>query len=260
MRTPPVSLFFDFLHFHAYTPVCAPLQDVCGLCVSSREAVFHHGCAGTSPHPTSVPISPSVFTPRVQGEENIPADFHRIVVVSNHQSTIDMSILGYLYRNKFLVTFKKSLLFYPGLGSAMWLSRYLWVDRSDRDSGRKLIEEATRRTREGESVLFFPEGTRNVESSSALGPFKVGAFKVAVDANATILPVTISGARKIFPSKGIPCFMFGRPTLIIHPPIPAAGKTVEQLRDECSRVIESGLQPIDLAQTPTPASETKKAK
>lgn len=96
-------------------------------------------------------------------------------------------------------------------------------------------------------VLFFPEGTRKIDSAGGpLGPFKAGAFKLAIDTGAPIVPITISGARNLMPARGYPSLGYGAPKLIVHAPIPSAGKTVEQLMRECHDVIASGLGPEDM--------------
>jgi 1-acyl-sn-glycerol-3-phosphate acyltransferase len=52
--------------------------------------------------------------------------------------------------------------------------------------------------RKGASLLFFPEGTflRQAE----LLPFKLGAFKAAVDVRCPVIPVVIRGTREILPA------------------------------------------------------------
>jgi 1-acyl-sn-glycerol-3-phosphate acyltransferase len=95
-------------------------------------------------------------------------------------------------------------------------------------------------------VFYFPEGTRKIDGSSGpLGPFKPGAFKVALDAGVQILPVTISGARDLMPARGLPTLGYGTPQLIIHKPITTAGKTVDALMEEARAVLASGLRPCD---------------
>lgn len=182
----------------------------------------------------------------VQGIENAPQPFRKIVVVANHQSTLDMAVMSATWFLPYEVVYKRELLLYPGVGTAMFLAGYLSVNRKDKDSGRKLIETCKSELNKGRCVQFFPEGTRNSAiSNSPLGPFKAGAFKAAVETGADVLPVTISGARKLFPNKGWPALGFGNPHLTIHPIISSAGKTVEQLSEECRAAIISGLRDVD---------------
>ena len=51
----------------------------------------------------------------------------------------------------------------------------------------------------GTSVWIAPEGTRS--KTGELGPFKGGAFRMALDLDVRILPVAIDGTRRILPAK-----------------------------------------------------------
>ena len=97
-------------------------------------------------------------------------------------------------------------------------------------------------------MLFFPEGTRQIDAvAGALGPFKPGAFKLAVDEGADVLPISMSGARQLMPmGGGFPRLRCGTVRLRIHPAISSAGKTVEQLSDACRAAIQSGLRECDV--------------
>lgn len=170
------------------------------------------------------------------------------MVVCNHQSTLDPAVLSPLHFFAFTVIIKAELLFYPFIGQAMWLAGYLPVWRGDKSSGHNLIARAKELVQRGRNVLFFPEGTRKVDVSAAapLGEFKVGAFKVATETpGAAVLPITISGARSLFPLSIIPRLNFGDPVLTIHPVISAEGKTATQLSEEVKAVIASALREVD---------------
>lgn len=181
-----------------------------------------------------------------------------VIVVSNHQSTLDTFVLSNLRLLDFYVIFKRALLFYPGIGQALGLAGYLHVSRGDKESGRKLIKDACATLRRGIGLCWFPEGTRKIGGDTGpLGPFKPGAFVVAHDTGAPLLPVTISGARRAMPAKGLPRLLSGVKILLtIHKPVyPAEGKTVDQLSEECRKAIMSGLRDVDTI--PLPSSSPK---
>lgn len=169
-------------------------------------------------------------------------------MIANHQSTLDICVLACIWILKYTVVIKRELLFVPGIGSLMWFSRYLSVDRRDKESGRKLMRDAAATLKSGKDILWFPEGTRNVNATgSTLGPFKPGAFLVAVEQGAHILPISMSGARQIFPNNsGWPQMFTGTVRVRIHPSISSEGKTVDQLIAECRSSIESGLRECDI--------------
>lgn len=182
----------------------------------------------------------------IKGLENIPVSQRSMVIVSNHQSTLDMLVLAALCNINFYVVFKRELLFYPGLGQAMWLAGYIPVNRNKSGascSGRNAMSRATALLRSGTNTLWFPEGTRKADTM--LGPFKPGAFICAAEAGATLLPVTISGAKRMMPAGGLPKLFSGDIVLTIHAPIPSVGKGVDAISDECRAAIESALRPVD---------------
>jgi 1-acyl-sn-glycerol-3-phosphate acyltransferase len=115
---------------------------------------------------------------------------------------------------------KKELRGIPGLGASCERMGHIFVDRSSALAATRTLEAARDRATEGASVLFFPEGTRSPDG--ALGAFKRGAFRMALDLGLPILPMTIIGTRTILP-PGSRDLRPGRARLIIHPPIGLPG-------------------------------------
>ncbi|MDH5738090.1 MAG: 1-acyl-sn-glycerol-3-phosphate acyltransferase [Gammaproteobacteria bacterium] len=121
------------------------------------------------------------------------------IVVANHQSLLDIyAVYGYLGLDIKWVM-KKELRKVPFLGKACEMMGHIIVDRSDTKAALKSINEAQTRILKGNSVIFFPEGTRSLDGK--LLPFKKGAFRLAKDLELPILPVAIQGARHILPSQ-----------------------------------------------------------
>lgn len=170
----------------------------------------------------------------------------RTIIVVNHQSTLDVAALSVLRSLDFYVIFKASLLWVPGMGTSMWLANYLPVNRTDRDSKKALLRRATDGLRSGDNQLWFPEGTR--AQATMMGEFKPGAFLVGHDAGADILPVTISGARRLMPAKGLPQLRTGHVIVTIHPVIKHdAGRSVDATIALARAAIATALRPeIDM--------------
>jgi 1-acyl-sn-glycerol-3-phosphate acyltransferase len=128
----------------------------------------------------------------------------------------------------------------------MYMAGYVPVHRGNKESGRAAIARCEELLKQGVWVFFFPEGTRKIDGSSGpLGPFKPGAFKVALECNVPIVPVTISGARDLMPARGLPTLGYGTPQLTVHAPIETAGKSVEELMELSRAALASGLRPCD---------------
>ncbi len=114
-----------------------------------------------------------------------------VVVVSNHQSNIDIPMLiGYFPKDVGFVA-KKEMETWPVFG--MWMRRIqcVFLDRNNPREGIKSIQEAVEKIKNGYSVVIFPEGTRS--KTGEIGEFKKGSFKLASDAKVKIIPVSIKG-------------------------------------------------------------------
>ena len=74
----------------------------------------------------------------MQGLEKLRGVTGPAVIVSNHQSTIDAFAFGAVGAIvNFRVTFKRELLFVPGIGSALYLSGHVPVKRGDKTSAQR---------------------------------------------------------------------------------------------------------------------------
>jgi 1-acyl-sn-glycerol-3-phosphate acyltransferase len=160
----------------------------------------------------------SFFTPMrvtVKGRENVDPS-QSYVIVSNHQSQFDIFVLYGWLDIDFKWVMKKELRKVPAIGIACERLGHIYVDRSNREAALASINAAKQRIVDGTSVLFFPEGTRS--RTKHMRPFKKGAFRMALDLQLPILPITIQGTRDILPSDTLDLYP-GRATMIINPPI-----------------------------------------
>jgi 1-acyl-sn-glycerol-3-phosphate acyltransferase len=131
---------------------------------------------------------------KVSGAEHIKAG-QNYVYAANHSSYIDILILlGYIPDNLRL-TLRSSLTRIPIWGWALLVGPFITIDRSNPQKAEKSIRIAIERIRSGASVLFFPEGTRTPDGK--MQPFKRGAFHLAKESGAPILPVAVTGSYQI---------------------------------------------------------------
>jgi 1-acyl-sn-glycerol-3-phosphate acyltransferase len=103
---------------------------------------------------------------------------------------------------------------------------HVFIDRSDPDQARTAINRAVGDLKPGTGLMFFAEGTRS--RSGALLPFKKGAFRVAVEKQIPMLPVTVIGSRDILPAGSLR-IRPGRVQLVIHQPIDTQGMSTQDL-------------------------------
>ncbi len=124
------------------------------------------------------------------GLENVPEG--RLVYASNHESLVDILILGAVLPGDFKWAAKRSVMNIPFLGWHLRLAGHVPVDRSQgRDAAMAAIEAFTKVLDDNKPLLVFPEGTRTRDGK--LRPFKNGAFQAAVDTDSPVVPVAIKG-------------------------------------------------------------------
>jgi 1-acyl-sn-glycerol-3-phosphate acyltransferase len=134
---------------------------------------------------------------KVKGASKIDPKRQYIFMV-NHQSNIDIPVLiRSLAPFQLRWIAKKELLWVPLFGWAMWASKHITVNRSNRSDALSSIKKAKERMQSGISVVVFPEGTRSTDGK--LNPFKRGGFLLAVKTQTPIVPVTINGSGLILP-------------------------------------------------------------
>lgn len=164
------------------------------------------------------------------------------VVVANHQSQVDILVLyGWLDLDLKWVM-KKELRKIPFIGFGCAALGHVFVDRSNPQKARASINRALSHLGNGIGILFFPEGTRS--PGNQMLPFKKGAFRVAIDQQMPLLPISLVGTSKIMPARRLVLFP-GRVRMVIHPPIPTEGLGIDdlpQLVDKTRTRIQSGLQ------------------
>jgi len=115
------------------------------------------------------------------------------VFIGNHQTELDVLMLGCMFPKYCSVTAKKSLKRMPFLGWFMSLSGTVFIDRANSADARHAMAGASEEiTREKQSVYIFPEGTRSYAKEPMLLPFKKGAFHLAVQSGVPIVPVVVA--------------------------------------------------------------------
>ncbi len=112
------------------------------------------------------------------------------IVVSNHQSQLDILLAFNLFRH-FKWVSKAEIFRLPFIGWNMYFNRYIRLIRGDRESIEKMMAASEERLLEGSSVYFFPEGTRSHDGK--VKKFKPGAFILAHKLKLPIIPIAISG-------------------------------------------------------------------
>ncbi|KAJ1903925.1 1-acylglycerol-3-phosphate O-acyltransferase [Coemansia sp. IMI 209127] len=126
----------------------------------------------------------------IEGEELL-TKARPCVLVGNHQTMLDLIMLGRVFPQQTVILAKKALSYYPFVGWFMRLSDDIFISRGSKQSSSDMFKRASQVLQsKNVSVWFFPEGTRGrFEHGPDLLPFKLGAFQLAYHAKAPILPV-----------------------------------------------------------------------
>lgn len=169
-----------------------------------------------------------------------------VIFCANHSSYIDIPVMFAAIPGFTNIVGKASLGQVPIWGR-IFRSTYLTVDRRSAVSrGRSLVESA-RSLRAGRDLIIFPEGTIGPYPGRRLQPFKDGAFRLAIENQVPIVPVTMPYNHRFFPSLGSRLRLRRHRFLIIfHPPVHTTGLTladVPLLHERVRAAIESGLDP-----------------
>lgn len=165
------------------------------------------------------------------------------VVVSNHQSMLDiLALLARLPLHfKFIV--KKELFRIPFFGWHLASAGYICLKRGDPESGRVCLAKAREWLRRGVSVVFFPEGTRSPDG--LIHEFKPGAFKLALEEKADFLPLVVAGTREAIPKYSWRIEKRASLFLKVLEPISTEGKGIQDLESIREIVRENIMREFD---------------
>jgi 1-acyl-sn-glycerol-3-phosphate acyltransferase len=221
----------------AYIAVAAPLALFVGVILRWRTGMWILGHFGAR-----LALALAGIRYRVSGRENVPGT--AVVFCSNHESNVDPPVLFEALHRRLHILYKAELHKFPIMGTVFDVGGFVPIERGDRDSAMRSIGRGAESLKAGNSFLIFPEGTRS--RTGDLLPFKKGGFIMAIDAQAPVVPVAISGGRSAM-RKGSPIVRPVKVSVRIGQPIPTAGMTladrdslIAQVRGEVQRLLTEG--------------------
>jgi 1-acyl-sn-glycerol-3-phosphate acyltransferase len=165
------------------------------------------------------------------------------VAVSNHESYADIFLISHFpWEMKWLS--KDTMFRIPVMGWMMRMANDIPIERGKRESVVSAMRGCRDRLSKRTSVMIFPEGTRALTDD--LLPFKDGAFKLAIEAGAPILPIAVAGTRDCM-AKGSFAFRRARAKARVLTPIPTTGMTnadVGALRERTRQTIDAARKEL----------------
>ena len=172
---------------------------------------------------------------RIEGLENLPDTPH--VALWKHSSAWE-TFAQFLIGPPKVIVLKRELMLIPFFGWGLWQLRSIAVDRGAGASAvNQVVHKGTARLREGLSVLVFPEGTRVAAGETRR--YGVSGALLASRAGCVVVPVA-HDAGYLWPRRGL----LKRPgtiTVVIGPPIAAAGRDPREINDEVQAWIEATI-------------------
>jgi len=147
------------------------------------------------------------------------------VVVANHESYADVFLIScFPWEMKWLS--KDTVFKIPCMGWMMQMAGDIRIIRGKRESAVDAVKQCRDRLAKKVSIMIFPEGTRSRDWEML--PFKDGAFRLAIEAGAPILPIAVAGTRNAM-AKGTFQFLPARAVAQMLAPIETAGMTLSDL-------------------------------
>jgi 1-acyl-sn-glycerol-3-phosphate acyltransferase len=177
------------------------------------------------------------FWPRIVWHQK-PDPKGQYIIAPNHTSMIDIMLTLAIFPNCFLFIGKKELAKMPLFGY-FYKRTNLLVDRSSMRSRAQVFEQAADKIDEGYGLCIFPEGMVPKEENIVLGNFKNGAFKLAIDKNIPLIPVTYKDCKRRMPfswTRGYPGIL----RVEVHPFLNMpnhSDQSAETLKMQCYDVI-----------------------
>ena len=166
------------------------------------------------------------FAYKITSEEKLDPN-KSYMFVANHTSMADIMLMLVAVKNPFVFVGKQELTKIPLFGF-FYKRTCILVDRSSAKSRQAVFLRAQRRIKQGSSICIFPEGGVP-EEHIVLDSFKDGAFRLAINHNIPVVPITFYDNKKRFSYT----FFSGSPGKMrakIHKFLPTEGLSIEDTK------------------------------
>lgn len=157
-----------------------------------------------------------------------------VIFIFNHCSTLDIPAILMLSLKRFRIVIKWELQYIPFFFIIGRLTGQVFIKRTDKEQAVSTLQKTYDRLKKDRlSIILAPEGSRKHEGR--IGPFKKGAFRMAIDLGYPIVPVFFDGNDRL--SKGGSLMAKqGKITATIHPQIDTSSWKIETIEDHIDEV------------------------
>jgi len=137
------------------------------------------------------------FIPKVQLDERFKKG-QSYMLVSNHASMTDILLMLHVAKNPFVFVGKAELGKLPIFGF-FYKRTCILVDRGNARSRKAVFDQAQQKIKLGYGICIFPEGGVPGDRSIVLDTFKDGAFRLAIEHQIPVVPMTFFDTKRRFP-------------------------------------------------------------
>ncbi|MGD1840400.1 MAG: lysophospholipid acyltransferase family protein [Thermonemataceae bacterium] len=173
----------------------------------------------------------------------VPTDDRPYIYCANHSSYIDIITMGLVVHHQHAFVGKASLGKVPVFGY-MYRRLHIAVEREKPSEAYKALLRMKQIVEHGKSIIMFPEGGIKTKNPPRLAHLKDGAFRVAIETQTPIIPVTIpynwfllKDDEKFLPIRH-------KTKAIVHTPIETKGLTladIPTLKEKYTEIIHREL-------------------
>ncbi len=173
-----------------------------------------------------------------------PSKKQKYIYCPNHFSYMDIPLLTLTMPSFFVFVGLHDLEKIPLFGY-MYRNIHITVDRSSMKDRYATYRKSKEALEAGKNLLIFPEGGIWTKDFPALSPFKDGPFRIAIEQQIPLVPVTIPYNWKLLPVFDVKRLQWHRQEIIFHPPIETQGmdlKDLSQLKAQTYAIIDNQLK------------------
>ncbi|MFI6577081.1 lysophospholipid acyltransferase family protein [Nocardiopsis sp. NPDC050513] len=151
------------------------------------------------------PLLRLVTKPVWRGTEHVPAQ-GGVIIAANHLSTVDpLTVAHFMYvgaRRWPTFTMKDAVMRIPVVRSVARSTGQIPIKRGTTEAVKALREAELALTRDGASVIFYPEGTCTRDPQLWPMTAKTGVARLALTTGVPVVPVAHWGEQDILPYQG----------------------------------------------------------
>ena len=157
-----------------------------------------------------------------------------VIFIFNHCSTLDIPAFLMLALERFRIVIKWELQYIPFFFIIGRLTGQVFIKRSNKEHAIATLKKTYDRLRKNNlSIVVAPEGSRKHEGK--IGPFKKGAFRMAIDLGYPIVPIYFDGNDRLSLGGSLMAKQ-GDITATIHPQIDTSTWSVDTIDDHIEEV------------------------